>query len=70
MEIITIEVNGIKYEGYLEIINVDKNRIKFNLSFDDQYHQDSSMFYPGSENQIRVHAKYVLEKLVKEHLKK
>ncbi len=28
MEIITIEVNGVKYEDYLEIIKVDKNRIK------------------------------------------
>lgn len=70
MESITVNHEGKEYTGQFEIEKVDKTMLSFNVSFKDYYHKDTSLFKFGSENQMRIHAKYVLLDLIKKYLNK
>ncbi len=68
---ITAAVDNVEYIGYLEIINVDKFTISFNLSFDHEHYRDpSSRFKKGMEDDLIRQAKIELKKLVRKSLDK
>lgn len=68
MESITIKYKDKEYTGEFDIVKVGQTRLSFNVSFEGYHHEDSSLFKPGTEQQMKIHAKFVLEGLVRQYL--
>ena len=70
MEDLKVVVDGIEYHGCLMIRRVDRTRSAFDVSFRGLYYRDSSLFHHGAVDQMRLHAQFALERLVREWLEK
>jgi hypothetical protein len=68
MEDLKVVVDGTEYEGSLTIRRVDRTESAFDVSFRGLFHKDTSLFPHASSDQMRLHAGFVLERLVREWL--
>jgi hypothetical protein len=68
VEDLKVVVDGTEYQGSLTIRRVDRTKSAFDVSFRDFYHKDTSLFNHASIDQMRLHARFVLERLVREWL--
>jgi hypothetical protein len=67
-EVLRVEVEGKHYEGWLKIRRVDRQKSAFEISFGNLYHEDMSLFDYAAQDQMRLHARLALERLVREAL--
>lgn len=70
MEVITTEFEGKKYNGTFEIVNAGGGKCYFTVSFEDLYHQDKTLFKRDRREVMKIHAEFVLKKLIKKHFLK
>ena len=68
VEDLKVVVGGAEYQGSLTIRRVDRTKSAFDVSFRDLYHKDPSLFHHASVEQMRLHARFVLERLVQNGL--
>ena len=69
VEDLEVEVDGKRYRGSLKIVRVDSKTSSFEVRYGLQYHHDSSLFRHGATEQIRLHAGFVLKRMVEAELK-
>ena len=69
VESISTEVAGRQYTGTFRIKKVGGKKVKFELEYLDQFHDDNSLFWPNAVRQMRIHAEFVLRELVRKSMK-
>ena len=65
VESITVNVEEEEYTGTMTVRRVDRRKSAFEVEFRDRYHRDTSLFGHGQVSQMRIHARFALEKLVR-----
>lgn len=70
VEDLQVVVDGEEHHGSLTIRRVDRTKSAFDVSFRDLFHEDTSLFHHSSVDQMRLHARFVLERLVREWLRR
>jgi hypothetical protein len=66
VEDLVVEVNGKEHHGVLRIKRIDRTKSAFEVNYGAHHHQDTSLFPHSAQEQMRLHARFVLERLVKE----
>jgi len=68
IEDLVVEIDGQEYRGTLIIRRVDRKTSTFEVDYGRHYHRDTSLFSPTATDQIRLHARFVLKRIVEEDL--
>ena len=69
VESITVNFEEEEYTGTMTVRRVGRQKSAFEIEFRDRYHRDTSLFGHGQVSQMRIHARFVLERLVKAWLR-
>lgn len=69
IEDLIVEVGGKEYCGRLRIKRIDRFKSAFEVDYGARHHRDNSLFPQGADEQIRVHARSELRRMVEEELK-
>lgn len=69
IEDLIVEVDGKEYCGRLRIMRVDRSKSTFEVEYGSRYHHDTSLFPHGADDQMRLHARFVLKRMVEEEIR-
>jgi hypothetical protein len=69
IEDLVVEVDGKEYRGRLMIRRVDRYKSAFEVDYGLRHYHDKSLFSHNAVDQMRLHARFVLERIVKEELR-
>ena len=65
VEDLVVEVDSKEHRGVFRIKRVDRTKSAFEVDYRGHYHRDTSLFSHSAEDQMRLHARFVLEDMVK-----
>ncbi len=69
IEDLVVEVDGKEYRGTFTINRIDRFKSTFEVDYGPRHHRDGSLFPHSAEDQMRLHARFVLKRMVEEELK-
>ena len=69
IEDLVVEIDSKEYRETFTIKRVDRSKSAFEVDYGLRYHHDTSLFSHSAEDHMRLHACFVLKRMVEDELK-